>query len=400
MTDRLAVSSPWTRYPALDLLRGIVVVLMALDHTRDYVHAAAMDFPPESLARTTVAVFLTRWVTHVCAPVFMFAAGLGAALRLDRLVSRRELSVYLATRGLWLIVLELTVVRLGFFFRMDAPLVFLLVFWALGLSMIGLAVLIHLPPRALLVVSLALIGLHNLADGVTVPALDVWSGLWRVLHQPGPLLAGPPTVIVGYPLVPWIGVMALGFCCGPIVRRPDAERRRIWLAMGAAACLAFVLLRGLNVYGDPRPWSLQPQAGFTLLSFLNTSKYPPSLAFLLMTLGPAWLALAWGDRLRPRDSHPLTVFGRAPLLFFVLHIPLIHAVALGMTWLRYGAAPFLLVPPPTLGTDRAAFPPDYGWPLWTVYIVWLAVIVVMYPVCRWRGRAGTARRRSHWLAYI
>ena len=200
------------RVTSIDLLRGLVIVIMAIDHTRDFVNAAAMNFQPEDLARTTPAIFFTRWITHVCAPVFMFCAGLGAALRFQRDHSHSDLSRFLWTRGLWLILLEVTLVRLGFFFNVKYDLVFLLVFWAIGLSMIALAFLSRLPGRLLLVVGVALIALHNLLDGVKAASFGSWAWIWNVLHQPGMVTTSPPVILIGYPVLPWIGVMALGFC--------------------------------------------------------------------------------------------------------------------------------------------------------------------------------------------
>ena len=219
-----------------------------------------------------------------------------------------------------------------------------------------------------------------------------------MIHQPGPIVTDP-LVVVGYPLVPWIGVMLLGFCAGRIYRLPDEERRRtlLWLGLGLTA--AFVLLRGFNIYGDPRPWTAQPRAGFTLFSFLNATKYPVSLQFLLMTIGPAFLFLRWVDRARPADTNPRIVFGRTPLFYFVGHLIVIHFFAIAMTWFRYGAAPFLWTVPPTLGTARDVFPPDYGWSLAVTYLVTAAVWVTMYPLCLWlmRLKAGSKKR---WLSYV
>ena len=357
--------APRTRVQAVDVVRGLIMVIMALDHTRDFVHSAAMAFQPEDLQQTTPAIFMTRWITHVCAPVFMFTAGLGACLRLERGGTRSELSRFLWTRGLWLVVLEFTVVRAGFFFDLAISPLVLLVFWALGMSMIALAALVHLPYAVLLGVSVAMIALHNLA----------------------------------FPLGPWIGVMATGFCCGRVYRLPPEKRQAVLAGLGLALTVGFVLIRALNVYGDPRPWSAQGRPIHTWLSFLNTMKYPPSLAFLLMTLGPALVLLAWADRLRLTERNPLLVFGRVPLFYFLVHIPLIHAVAIALTWHRYGAAPFLFTPPPTLGTPRSVFPPDYGWDLWVVYAVWAAVVVALYPVCLWFMRV-KARRREWWVSYL
>jgi uncharacterized membrane protein len=386
---------------ALDILRGLVMVIMALDHTRDYVHAAAMAFQPEDLARTTPAIFMTRWVTHFCAPAFMFLAGAGAFLRLHapgRSGSRAGLSRFLFTRGLWLVVLEFTIVRAGFFFDLVGPPFILLVFWALGMSMMALAVLVYLPYGILLAVSVGMIATHNLTDGVAPDQFGSLAWLWRILHVQGLLTTQPPT-LVAYPLIPWIGVMAAGFCFGRVYPLEPRRRRQTLLWLGVTMTAAFLLVRALNVYGDPRPWSVQGQPIFTVLSFLNTTKYPASLSFLLMTLGPATLFLAWADRIRVGERNPLLVFGRVPLFYFIVHIPLIHLVAIDLTWLRYGAAPFLFEPPSTLGTPRNVFPPDYGWDLWVAYAVTAVVVVALYPLCIWFARL-KASRRDGWLGYL
>lgn len=392
--------SPATRarVAALDLLRGLIMVLMAIDHTRDFVHSAAMAFPPEDLSQTTAAIFLTRWITHVCAPVFMFTAGAGAAFRLERGATRRELSRFLWTRGLWLVVLEFTASRAGFFFNLAFDPLFLLVLWALGMCMIALALLIHLPYRALVAVSVGMIALHNLLDGLDPARFGPLAAVWKILHVQS-LLSTEPLVIVAYPLIPWIGVMAAGFCFARVYRLPAERRRALLVRLGLGLIATFLVLRGINAYGDPRPWSPQDDAVMTAVSFLNATKYPPSLAFLAMTLGPAMLFLAWADRLRPREGNPLLVFGRVPLFYYLVHIPLIHIVAIAMTWLRYGPSPFLFTPPPTLGTPRDVFPADYGWDLWVVYAVWLAVVAALYPVCAWFA-ALKRRRRDWWLSYL
>jgi uncharacterized membrane protein len=385
------------RVQALDILRGLVMIIMALDHTRDYVHAAAMAFQPEDLARTTPAIFMTRWITHFCAPVFMFLAGAGAFLRQGR-PGHAGLSRFLFTRGLWLVVLEFTVVRAGFFFDVSGPPFILLVFWALGMSMLVLAALVHLPSGMLLAVSVGMIAAHNLTDGVAPAQFGNLGWLWRILHMQGLLTAQPPT-IVAYPLIPWIGVMAAGYCFGRVYGLESERRRRLLRRLGLTLIAAFFVIRGLNVYGDPRPWSLQGQPVFTVLSFLNTTKYPASLSFLLMTLGPAMLFLAWADRLRVSERNPFLVFGRVPLFYFIVHIPIIHVVAIGLTWLRYGAVPFLFEPPPTLGTPRNVFPPDYGWDLWVAYAVTAAVVAALYPLCLFFARL-KAKRHDEWLSYL
>jgi uncharacterized membrane protein len=329
----------------------------------------------------------------------MLCAGLGAAFRLQRGGTTGDLSWFLFTRGLWLILLEVTVVRLGFFFNFDYSFLFLLVFWALGLSMIALALLVHLPYRVLLVVSLGLIAFHNLADGVTAASFGSFAWIWNVLHQPGLIQTPGPALFVAYPLIPWIGVMAVGFCLGRVYLLPGSDRSRFLIRLGIALTAAFVVLRVINIYGDPAPWSGQRTPIYTVLSFFNTTKYPPSLQFLLMTLGPAIALLGWIDGARPRQGNPLLVFGRVPLFYFVVHLPLIHALAIALTWFTYGAQSFLFTPPPTLGTSRDLFPPGYGWSLGVAYLVSIAAVAILYPICLWFSRL-KQRRHEWWISYL
>lgn len=384
---------------AIDALRGLIMVIMALDHVRDFVHRAAMASSPTDLATTTPILFFTRWITHFCAPVFMFTAGLGAFLWWQRGRTRSELSVYLLTRGLWLAVLELTVMRLAynFSFSQQWP-VFLLVLWVLGICMIALAALVWIPTRVLAVLSLAMIALHNTLDGVTVSHMKP---LWNLVHQPGAFQIGGTTIIVGYQLVPWIAVMALGFCCGALFQMDASRRRAVLLRAGAAAAIAFVIVRAINVYGDPAPWSSQPTAVFTLLSFLNTTKYPPSLLFLLMTLGPALLVLAWFDSRQIKVTNPLVVIGRVPLFFFVVHFLAAHLAVVALSFARYGraASAFVFNPILSMGGPKEIFPAGFGWNLWVVYAVWAAIVVGLYPACKWfAGVKG--RRREWWMSYL
>jgi uncharacterized membrane protein len=403
MPTSTPVARPGHRVESIDALRGLVMVIMALDHVRDFVHRGAMSGSPTDLATTTPALFFTRWVTHFCAPSFMLTAGLGAYLWWRRGRTRRELSVFLLTRGAWLVVLEVTIMRLAYNFNLslDYP-VFLIVLWVLGLCMIGLAPLVWLPIPWLAGLSLAVVLLHNALDGLPAARFGALAPVWHLLHQPGVFRLGGLTFVVAYPLVPWIAVMALGFCAGPVFLRDRPARRRFLLLAGLAATLAFFVVRGLNGYGDPLPWAAQPRAGFTVLSFLNTTKYPPSLAFLRMTLGPALMLLAWFDRpggLTP--SNPLVVFGRVPLFYFVAHFYAAHAAAVVLSLLRYGASSwrFAVHPVPSMGGPVALFPPDFGWNLPVVFAVWLGVVLALYPVCR-RFAALKAVRRDWWLSYL
>jgi uncharacterized membrane protein len=267
--------------------------------------------------------------------------------------------------------------------------------------MIALAALIHLPIRLLAVLSVAVIALHNTLDGVQAARFGAYSGFWNIAHQPGVFFVAGVPVVVGYPILPWIAVMAAGFCAGQVVTLDPQQRRQRLLLAGATALVIFGILRVVNVYGDPAPWSTQSSPVFTVLSFLRTTKYPPSLAFLLMTLGPAMLALAYFDRRQLPPTHPLAVIGRVPLFFYVLHFWTIHGVSAILSWLRHGNASlaFLFSPLPSMGGSRELFPEGFGYPLWVVYVVWVGVVVGLYPLCRWFAGV-KARRRDWWLSYL
>jgi uncharacterized membrane protein len=402
MPSAPAAAGPHQRVESIDALRGLVMVIMALDHVRDFVHRGAMVGSPTDLATTTPALFFTRWVTHLCAPTFMLTAGLGAYFWWRRGRTRRELSLFLLTRGAWLVLLEVTVMRLAYNFNLSLEYpVFLIVLWVLGLCMLGLAPLVWLPIPWLAGLSLAVVLLHNTLDGLTADRFGALAPIWNLLHQPGAFPLGGLTVFVAYPLVPWIAVMALGFCAGPLFLLERPARRRILLVTGLAATAAFILARAFNSYGDPIPWTAQPRAGFTVLSFLNTTKYPPSLDFLLMTLGPALLLLAWFDRPGLAPSNPLVVFGRVPLFYFVTHFYAAHAAAVVLSLVTYGAGAWRLAfhPVPSMGGPAALFPPNFGWNLGVVYAVWLAIVLALYPLCR-RFAALKAARRHWWLSYL
>jgi uncharacterized membrane protein len=390
--------TPRSRVQSVDALRGLVMIIMALDHVRDFFHAGAMLFQPDDLTRTNTVLFFTRWVTHICAPVFMFTAGLGAYFFGQRAQSKRRLSHFLWTRGLWLVLLELTVLRLAMNFNLFNAPVLLSVLWALGWSMVALALLAWLPPRVLAVLSLAVIALHNLADPVDASQFRRTAWNWNILHQLGIFQAGRVPVLVAYPLVPWIFVMAAGFCFGPVVQLGPLERRQWMVRTGSALCGAFLILRAVNLYGDPFRWSTEPR-GMAVLSFLRVTKYPPSLDFLLVTLGPALLLLAWLDTFTLSKENPLIVFGRVPLFYFLGHLFLVHALLLPFAWLRYGRVGFLFTPLPSQGGPANLFPPDFGYPLWVVYAVWLGVIAIMYPVCRWFAQV-KERNHAWWFSYL
>ncbi|HYM76435.1 MAG TPA: heparan-alpha-glucosaminide N-acetyltransferase domain-containing protein [Candidatus Dormibacteraeota bacterium] len=397
-----AQSAPAPRIQSVDALRGAIMMLMAIDHLRDYVARSAQQFLPTDLTRTTPAIFFTRWITHFCAPVFMLTAGLGAYLWMTRgRHSKGELSRLLVSRGIWLIALEVTVLRLIMLSQISftANPVLLIILWAIGLSMIALAGLIHLPTRVLAVVSIAIIVLHNLLDPVSAERFGRAAWIWDILHQQNVFPFHGINFVTAYPVLPWIGVMAGGYCLGTVFDWDADRRRRFLVGLGLALAPAFFVVRAVNVYGDPLRWSHQASPVFTVLSFLNVTKYPPSLDFLLMTLGPAMVAMAWLEKFHFRFTNPLIVFGRVPFFYYAAHLLLAHLMEIGMNFVRYGAKSFLLIAPPSMGGPSKLFPSDFGFPLWTVYAVWIVVLLLLYPVCLWFARL-KQRRHDWWLTYL
>jgi uncharacterized membrane protein len=386
-----------SRLESIDLLRGLVIVLMALDHVRDFFSERLFDDPTD-LSTTTPGIFLTRWITHYCAPTFIFLAGTGAFLRGTRGRSKPELAWFLLTRGLWLVLLELTVNRVSWMFNFDLHDHGPGVFWAIGWSMVVLAGLVFLPTWVIAGFGIVMIASHNLLDGWSADRVGLPAWMWVVLHNPGkaPVVEGF-TIGTGYCLVPWMGVMAAGYGFGSLFLLKPGVRRPCLFLLGAGLTLAFVLLRDANVYGDPRPWTKQSSALWTTLSFLNCTKYPPSLLYLLMTLGPAILALALFDRPLGAWTRPILTFGRVPLFFYVLHVPLIHGAAVLCDYLRFGWSPQATDGPWAVKPGLVSA--SYGVSLPTVYLLWLAVLLLLYPACWWFAEV-KRRRQAAWLSYL
>jgi uncharacterized membrane protein len=377
------------------------MVIMAIDHIRDFFHYDSQLFSPEDLTKTSAALFFTRWVTHFCAPVFVFLAGTGSYLATRRGMRRVEVSRFLATRGVWLVVVEMTLVLLGATFNLSYQFVVWQVMWAIGWSMVALSALVYLPWRALLGFSVLMIAAHNAFDGVGSGQLGSFGWIWKILHEGFSVVTIPGwlTAFVIYPLIPWIGVMSAGFCFGRVYDLEPQKRNRLTLALGLALTAAFVVLRFLNVYGDPGPWSSQPTALMTVLSFLRTAKYPPSLLYLLMTLGPSLLVLSALDRVPVVNRNPLLVFGRVPLFYYVVHWYVLHLVAVAFAWMRYGRIDFMFSLPPAVSPMPTNYPAGYGYDLWVVYLVWAAIVAALYPLCRWFAEV-KARKRSPVLSYL
>jgi uncharacterized membrane protein len=394
-------ATPGSRLSSIDALRGAVMIIMALDHTRDFFHAGAATFSPTDLTQTTTVLFFTRWVTHFCMPAFMFTAGMGVFL-FGRNHTKAQLSKFLWTRGLWFILLELTVMQLAYDFNLPFRFtLLLLILWIFGICMIAMAALIHLPVRVLAFLSVAAIVFQNGLDGIQAAQFGSLAWVWNLLHQPGVVQVVGKPALVPYTFVPWIAVMAAGYCCGQVFLLEPAARRRVMLKTGLFLTIAFVIIRAANLYGDPVPWAHQTSGMFTALSFLNCTKYPASLDFLLMTLGPLFLVLAYLDQRSFQAGNPLIVFGRVPMFYFILHFYWLHALAVLAAWLRYGsaAAKFAFSPLPSMGGPRELFPAGFGYSLWVVYGAWALAVISLYPICQWFANV-KATRHDWWLSYL
>ena len=384
------------RMVSIDLLRGIVMVLMALDHVREYFHAPAFIYDPLDLSKTSIAIFLTRWITHYCAPIFMLLTGTSAFLVGER-KGTKALSKFLFTRGLFLIFLELTVINFAWNFNIHFPEFDFLVLWSLGFSMIALSGLVYLPKRIILAIAILLIACHNLFDTVHLAGKGIAAFIWSLLHEPGFFSFAGKNFFVLYPIMPWVGTIALGYSLGNLYsKNVVAEKRKktlLWL--GISSLLLFIIIRSVNIYGDAALWSKQSSFGFTILSFINVSKYPPSLLYLLVTIGPALIFLALSETLTGKISKLFSVYGRVAMFYYILHIYLIHLLAMfatvfcGHKW-----------------SDMiwGSFDPDgmkgYGFSLPIVYAVWLSVIIILYPLCKWYDGYKTAHKEKWWLSYL
>ncbi|HKQ12030.1 MAG TPA: heparan-alpha-glucosaminide N-acetyltransferase domain-containing protein [Steroidobacteraceae bacterium] len=380
------------RLDMVDLLRGLVIALMVLDHTRDYFHISAYTFDPTDPARTHLWLYLTRWVTHLCAPTFVFLAGVSIALQAANGKDPSQLTRFLLTRGAWLIALELTVIAFGFNFAL--PFVFLQVIWAIGVSMILLAGLIRLPRAVTAIIGVLIVAGHQLLAPIDPQDLGTLAPLWAVAFEVGPAPIGRG--FVPYPAIPWFGVMCLGYALGPVFVQEPARRNRNVFTLAVGAIALFCVLRVINGYGDPAPWRAYPSAAATAMSFFNVSKYPPSLLYVLITLGVSLLCMLGLQRLRGLLARVLLAYGRTPLFTYVLHIYVVHSASLVFAMLAgYPAsyhANFLADP-------FRLFKAGFGFNLLVVYVVWLAILVALYPASRWFAEV-KRRRREWWLSYL
>lgn len=387
------------RISSIDIVRGIVMVIMALDHVRDFFHKGAMVTDPTNMTTTTPAIFFTRWITHYCAPTFVFLAGTSIFISAQR-KPKKELSIFLLTRGLWLIFLELVVVRFGILFNFYYDVILFQVIWVIGASMICLSLFIHFSYRIVLAIGLALLFLHNITDAFLLKPEDPFFGTWSILRQSGFLnLTENYSLLVFYPLLPWLGIMTLGFCSGKLYARSfnPMKRQPILLWLGFGALLLFVLLRSFNLYGDPAPWAIQKNGIFTIMSFLNTTKYPVSLLYSLMTLGPLLIILSLLERANWTALKPFTVFGRVPLFYYILHFYLIHATALLLFMNKTGKS-FSEI---DFHFDKSfgGLTDEAGYSLFWAYVAWIIIVLFLYPVCKWYNQYKSTHA-NWWLSYL
>jgi uncharacterized membrane protein len=385
-----------SRIQSIDVVRGLIIILMALDHVHDFFGNFAIN--AVDLSATTPALFFTRWVTHICAPTFFLLTGTGAYLTLGRM-TKRELSRFLVTRGLWLIVLELVVMRFALQFNFDYHVTIITVLWGLGWAMIVLAGLVWLPLWAIALFGIVLVVGHNTLDNIDPKMFGGFAPLWNVLHQPGFILrTSGHAVLVSYVLIPWIGVTALGYVLGAAYRWDAPARQRLLLWLGIGFVVAFVVLRYSNLYGDPLKWRVHDTPLFTAMSFIDATKYPPSLLFLLMTLGPTLLLLRAFDNGVPALFHPALVIGKVPLFFYIVHFYLIHLLAVAVSYARYGFVSETFRSPDIAHFPFSA-PPGWDVGLPAIYAIWIGVVVALYPLCRWYASV-RQRSRAWWLSYL
>jgi len=382
------------RIDSIDVLKGIVMVVMALDHTRDYFHFSAFFFDPTDPTQSTLPIFFTRWITHFCAPTFSFLAGLSAFF-IARRKTKPELSRFLVTRGLWLVFIELTIVNFGWFFDFHFRTPSLITIWSLGISMIVLGILVHFPRKVILAFSLIVIFGHNLLDNVHYPGNVFWS----ILHEFNMYSYAGYNLLVGYPLIPWIAVMSLGYCFGTFydTSYDSNQRKKALNTIGVVALIFFFIVRYSNIYGDLIPWKHYPTLSQNIIAFFNPTKYPPSLLYLLMTLGTSILFLANSEKLKGKIINFFSTFGRVPFFFYIIHIYFIHLGAMllaqltGFGW-KSMVLPFWVTEIPSLK--------GFGVRLSLVYLVWIGIIAITYPLCKKYDDYKMKHKEKWWLSYL
>ena len=387
-----------TRIQSIDLLRGLVMIIMALDHVRDMFHYDHnMGHDPLDFSTTWPALFLTRWVTHFCAPVFVFLSGTSVFLYSQKRKTKKEIAFFLFTRGVWLMMAEIFLIDPLWNFNFFNVIV-LQVIWAIGLSMVCLSVLQFLPYRILLVIGLLIVGCHNLLDGIHVENSFAASISWSVFHkQHFYQLGAHHLLIIMYPFLPWLGLMILGYCLGKLyLDSTDSKyRKKFLLTTGITMIALFIVIRFINAYGDMHHWSHQKTAIFTILDFINTTKYPPSLLYMLMTIGPALIFIPFAENISNPLSKMITVFGKVPFFYYILHIFLIRS----LSWIFFFSSGHSWAQLDFTHFREGQIPEGIGYPLWVVYVVWICVIIILYFPCKWYSRYKETHHQL-WLSYV
>ncbi|MGZ8518031.1 MAG: DUF1624 domain-containing protein [Chitinophagaceae bacterium] len=396
------LSTGQKRIESIDILRGIAMVIMALDHVRDYFHLTGFTDDPLNLATTTPFLYFTRWITHLCAPIFVFLSGTSIYLQSLR-KTKKELSAFLIKRGLWLIFAEFIIIAFAWTFNPFYNFIPLQVIWAIGISMVILGLAIRLPYHFILVMGLVIVFGHNLLD-IPEAAPGFKAGFWWDLLHHGhfaayPYMPGHFAVIV-YPFVPWLGVMMLGYCTG-IFFSPQfsaEQRRKIIFRLGIALILFFVIVRFINIYGDPVAWTVQKNGLFTFLSFMKVNKYPPSLLYLCITIGPALVLLSIMEKFKNGFTNIMVVFGRTAFFYYIIHIYLIHLLATIVFFAKGHSMQDALNSMQNL--PFMFLIPGEGYNLPVVYGIWAFVIILLYPICKWYDKYKTRHKEKWWLSYL
>jgi uncharacterized membrane protein len=385
------------RINSIDIVRGLVMVIMALDHVRDFMHTTSMSQDPLNLQNTTSILFFTRWITNLCAPTFVFLSGISAFISLNKRNNIQESRKFLLTRGIWLVILEFTIVNFSLWYDIHFRLEIMEVISAIGLSFIVLSFLIKFPSRIIGLIGLVLIFCHNLMQYIHLPANPLAIFLSSLLFRPNLIQVTPGfALFTAYPLVPWLGIMLTGYACGELFALPEKMRKNIFLMTGTVSLLLFGLVRLINIYGDPVKWSEQKSAIFTLLSFFNTTKYPPSLLFDLLFLGIMFLVLFVSERRMNHLTKVLPVYGRVPLFYFIVHLFIIHSLMFIMIYIQRIRSTDLLFGPFNNGRPKTGCGVELHW----IYLIWFGVVVILFPLCKWYGKYKDSHSSNKYIRYL
>ena len=385
------------RIASIDITRGLVMVIMALDHVRDFMHTTSMSHDPTNLQTTTTLLFMTRWITHLCAPTFVFLSGISAYISFKKNNNISESRRFLLKRGLWLVILEFTFINFALWFDIHFRFMIMEVISAIGLSFIVLALMLRLPSRIIGGTGLLIIFCHNLLQAVAIPSAPVAQFFSSILFRPSLMQVSPGfSFFTAYPLIPWLGIMLTGFACGELFELPAEKRNKIFLKISLAVLSLFVIIRYINIYGDPAHWSEQKSSLFTLLTFINVTKYPPSLLFTLLFLGIAFLVLFVSEKINNRFTEILSVYGKVPLFYFVIHLFIIHSLLFVMLFIQGTEGKDMLFGAFNNGRPKTGV----GVELPLIYLIWLSVVILFYPVCKWYGNYKSEHKENNLLRYL